>query len=222
MGIRNTLFKIIGLLQYLAIKGFLQFKGYSNVSPFLFKSWHHGVSYFSAIQKGNNQKVFIKTSGTYNAAKVEFYCLTSINAFQKKLVPQAFKLYDWRIFSFVIMEMIEGTPLTSINTKEEQFITYSQNIISALNYTDIVHRDISPDNIMVTSTGNIFLIDFAWAITPRYNKTDIKHIENLKALGGRFKPDILTWQDSFSLQSTYYQIFHKNFKPNEETKKIIY
>lgn len=209
MGIRNTLFKILGLMQYLAIYAFLQCKGYKTVRPFLFKSWHHGVSYFTVLRKYDNLQFFIKTSGTYNAAKTEYFCLNSINSFQEQLVPKAIALYDWYIFSFVVMEKIEGSPLAAANIKQSEFFAFCQDIIKALNHTKIVHRDISPDNIMVDSQGKAFLIDFAWAATPENNSNEKKHIENLKALGGKFKLGELKWQDSFSLQLIYKHVFKK-------------
>ncbi|MDM8556510.1 serine/threonine-protein kinase [Desulfococcaceae bacterium HSG7] len=67
--------------------------------------------------------------------------------------------------NFLVMEYVEGPPLSKLieelNKKER--IQIAVDIISGLNYLhekSLIHRDLKPDNIIVTEDGNAIICDF--------------------------------------------------------------
>jgi len=73
---------------------------------------------------------------------------------------------------YISMEFVEGKPLTEIIRSEnytfnlEYFKNISSQICSGLDYAhshNIVHRDIKPDNIMVTNSDAVKIMDFGLA-----------------------------------------------------------
>jgi serine/threonine protein kinase len=78
-------------------------------------------------------------------------------------VAQAGKIY------YFVMKYIEGTSLSNIIAKgmENREISRVVNrVAEALNYAHgkgVIHRDIKPDNIMISSAGEVFIMDFGVA-----------------------------------------------------------
>lgn len=74
--------------------------------------------------------------------------------------------------AYIVMEFIEGESLKNYLKRHgdkmdpEQVISMMQPLIESLSQVHsygIIHRDISPDNIMITDTGEVKLIDFGAA-----------------------------------------------------------
>jgi serine/threonine protein kinase len=80
-----------------------------------------------------------------------------------------------RNYYFLVVEYIQGKSLREISLKrkltEDEVRTWSICMCNVLDYIHkkgIVHRDISPDNIMLTQDGNIKFIDFGTLRELRY------------------------------------------------------
>ena len=108
--------------------------------------------------------------------------------------PNISQLYDARLtaegWPYIVMELVEGSPITAFCS--EQSLKLSDRIRLLLNVVDavafahanlVVHRDIKPSNVLVTTSGNVKLLDFgiaklleedpghptrAGAMTPKY------------------------------------------------------
>ncbi|WP_440874667.1 protein kinase domain-containing protein [Thalassotalea sp. PLHSN55] len=72
--------------------------------------------------------------------------------------------------NFIVMEWVNGQPLNNLIPAEglplKTVLYYAKQIIAALHCAhqqDIIHRDIKPQNIMVTSDGRIKVLDFGIA-----------------------------------------------------------
>jgi eukaryotic-like serine/threonine-protein kinase len=82
-------------------------------------------------------------------------------------------------YSFIVMQYIGGATLADIIRKNglnsSQIIPLAQQIVSALGNAHahgIIHRDIKPKNIMVTSAGQVKVLDFGLAKTIPKNLED--------------------------------------------------
>src|SRR5579864_888131 len=82
-------------------------------------------------------------------------------------VHNAFRLKDRMV---LVLEFVEGQTLENLlkhgRPKLETGIEYIRQTLSALNYAHhggVIHRDVSPANLMVTETGQVKLMDFGVA-----------------------------------------------------------
>jgi tetratricopeptide (TPR) repeat protein len=71
---------------------------------------------------------------------------------------------------FIVMEYVEGVPITTFCSRGGLGITARleliRNVCSALAYAHrqlVIHRDVKPDNILVTPDGTVKLLDFGMA-----------------------------------------------------------
>lgn len=125
--------------------------------------------------------------------------------------------------SYIVMEFIEGKPMKSmlrerIRMDSEDVFNMLKPLIQSLSEihkTGIIHRDISPDNIMITNDSNIKLIDFGAA----------RDISQNKSLSIQLKPGYApeeqyrthgnqgAWTDVYSLCATMYRAITGTLPP---------
>lgn len=119
--------------------------------------------------------------------------------------------------AYIVLEYITGTPLSAYLLKRGGKIEYTETLkiltpvmdaLSALHEANLLHRDISPDNILLAADGRIRLIDFGAAMPtmkgnrenlPTVLKTGYAPIEQY-TLTGKQGP----WTDLYALAATFY------------------
>lgn len=92
----------------------------------------------------------------------------------KLIHPHIARLYDGGTLDggapYIVMEFIDGLPITEWadgkNLSQEHRLKLFQDVCSAVSYAHqnlIIHRDITPSNVLVDKDGNVKLIDFGIA-----------------------------------------------------------
>ncbi|MCJ7966918.1 serine/threonine protein kinase [Lachnospiraceae bacterium NSJ-171] len=111
--------------------------------------------------KNNNKKVIVR----YIKDGVEIY--EKLLTVKSEYLPQIFEVVRGKEDSIVMEEYIEGITVGDVlegglYTEEGVKIIIGQicDALNILHYHGIIHRDIKPDNIMITEEGVIKIIDF--------------------------------------------------------------
>jgi tRNA A-37 threonylcarbamoyl transferase component Bud32 len=97
-------------------------------------------------------------------------------------LPRVTDYFDQDHDQFLVMDFVEGQSLSEIvkatdqGLDENQVLDWADQLLSALEYIHqhkIIHRDVKPANIRLTSDGRIFLVDFglAKALDPTHPQT---------------------------------------------------
>lgn len=96
-------------------------------------------------------------------------------------IVEVIDVFDENNTSYMVMSFIEGETLQSIVDKQEKLsypeaVNYMAQITSAAGYIhekNILHRDIKPDNVMITADYKAILIDFGSAREFVHDKTQV-------------------------------------------------
>ncbi|NTV65100.1 MAG: serine/threonine protein kinase, partial [Oscillochloris sp.] len=86
-------------------------------------------------------------------------------------LPRYYEMFEYRGTGFLAMEFIYGQNLASIIKRqggplaEQMVFTYADQICEVLAYLhgnqpSVIHRDIKPQNVLLTSEGQVKLVDF--------------------------------------------------------------
>jgi serine/threonine protein phosphatase PrpC len=100
-------------------------------------------------------------------------------------------------------------PLPSLQTGSEQAVRLTR-AVAALHRLEVIHRDIKPDNVMLTSDGGLKLIDLGVARLPRVEDF---HGDEIPGTPGYMAPEQFTGNlgdeltDQFALGVTLYRWF---------------
>ena len=122
--------------------------------------------------------------------------------------------------AYIVMEYIEGTTLKAHLRQlghpmtEHEVLTIMEPVVNALQKVHdhgLIHRDISPDNIMLPKSGGVKLIDFG---TVRYMDDSGKSKSTETVLKPGFAPmeqyitrgNIGTWTDVYALCATFHYL----------------
>ena len=128
----------------------------------------------------------------------------------------------------LIIERVKGVSLTSrihgmafedFKSIIGQFLV----ILDEFNAASLVHCDIRPDNIMISDSGDVKVIDFEYAVcaTDEENK-DLKfeNFKVLKNLGGDYSQGNYIWDDAFSFDRISNEILDVNVYSQEELVEL--
>jgi serine/threonine protein kinase len=120
--------------------------------------------------------------------------------------------------AYIVMEFVEGTSLKNVlmqhgKISEKSALEFMEPIIKTLakiHKAGIIHRDISPDNIMLEPDGKAVLIDFGAA-----TETEAEKKSTVAMVKKNFAPEEQyddnydrqgTWTDVYSMCATLYNI----------------
>ena len=101
--------------------------------------------------------------------QVETVILTSVN---HPNIPKAFDYFVEDHYQFLVMDYIEGINLQQLMQRRrpstEEILDWAAQLCDILAYLHslippVIHRDIEPSNIVLTTGGRIFLVDFGFA-----------------------------------------------------------
>ncbi len=140
----------------------------------VYKTWNEKLEIYRAV------KILMPTNQKEHWDRF----ITEAKITAKLHHPNIIETYDtgeWHGLPFIEMELIEGDTLADLLTKCNRFpspvcaavalqvakalaYAHSQEItIYGKKYHGIIHRDLKPSNIMITSTGEVKLMDFGVA-----------------------------------------------------------
>ncbi len=146
-----------------------------------------------------NRKIAIKILSASNAGDRNFVARFKNEAqiLARLNHPNIVQIYDWGEFDnsyFICMEYIEGNSLKEIIEKKGTLLPrivadYAVQICNALlmaHKNNLIHRDIKPQNILVTSEGKIKVTDFGIA---KSLNTDVTKTLNIMGTAHYISPE---------------------------------
>lgn len=97
---------------------------------------------------------------------------------------------------FIVMEYIEGQDLRKLLAKgvigQREACLIFEDVLTALEYSHkagVVHRDIKPANIMLTSTGQVKVMDFGIARAISESSSSVEHTTAILGTAAYFSPE---------------------------------
>jgi serine/threonine protein kinase len=108
----------------------------------------------------------------YNSIKAKFIEeARTLARFSDPGIVRVFGVFEENNTAYMVMEFLEGKTLAKMlkekgSLPEKEMLTYAQALGEALvtiHEANLIHRDIKPDNIVVTTKGRVVLIDFGTA-----------------------------------------------------------
>ncbi len=149
-----------------------------------------------------------------------------------KNIVNVFEYFEENNTAYIIMEFLNGQPLSDYMQENGGVLPFDKSIDIILNVAsalkvihskNIIHRDISPDNIYLCKNGNIKLIDFGAA------KFSVEQASNYTII---LKPGFAPpeqyeqvskqgpWTDIYALGATLYYMLTGR-KPDESTNRKV-
>ncbi len=151
-------------------------------------SWIHKGAYRTKEEKVVIKELFISGSCVREGKTVSVQTISKddfVN-FKKRFIEEAEKLakfdhqgivkvidsFEENNTAYFVMDFIEGEQLSDIikdrggRLQEQEALGYITQVLAAtgeVHKHNLLHRDIKPDNIMITPQGNVVLIDFGSA-----------------------------------------------------------
>lgn len=130
--------------------------------------------------------------------------------------PNIIRMYDFGQsgrYYFLVMEYAQGQPLDGIVEKrgalpEPVVALIGCEVASALSYLSrhrIVHRDVKPDNIMITEQSELKLIDFGLAKIVG-ERTTIGASDEFQGSAGFVSPEMIEGREELDVRSDIYSL----------------
>ena len=134
--------------------------------------------------------------------------------------------------SYIVMDFVEGESLRSYLQKKnrlsvDETLFTMMPIINALKKVhakNVIHRDISPDNILLSNDGKVYLVDFGAA--REVAEGDLKSLSVILKPGYAPNEQYRTkgvqgpWTDIYALSATMYRCI-SGVRPEEALERII-
>ncbi len=169
-----------------------------------FVSWHSGFNYF--IGQYQKQKVFVKVCvGEYDTIEAEGKMkeYNELGFFPKVIT------YSVSNINYIVTEFISTKRMSSSMPLElkRSIATQAENILEQLQENGIVHRDIRPENLMLTKDNRLLLFDFGWALYRDYDykRSSYPFIE--KILNIDYRTQDGKFDDAVSMYLSLREIF---------------
>ncbi|MDR2591046.1 MAG: protein kinase [Oscillospiraceae bacterium] len=146
-------------------------------------------------------------------------------------IVNVYEFFEANNTAYMVMEYMEGVPLIdplkSGALSTDECIEVMQGICAALkevHENGILHRDISPDNIMLCSNGTVKLFDFGAARFSKHESPEILKLTQVMKPG--YSPPEQyqavskqgPWTDIYALGATLYYMI-TGVKPEESTNR---
>ncbi|NOT03002.1 MAG: serine/threonine protein kinase [Anaerolineales bacterium] len=127
-------------------------------------------------------------------------------------LPNVIEFISFGDYSYLVMDFIEGENVKKIVSRDgplaiNQAIVWISQIGQALYYLHsktppFVHRDVKPSNIIVSTSGQAFLIDFGLVKRNNFDKTLVA----AKAFSSGYSPPEQYSQDGTNIKSDIYAL----------------
>lgn len=97
---------------------------------------------------------------------------------------------------YIVMEYVEGQDLRKLMSKgaigQREAILIVEDVLTALEYSHkagVIHRDIKPGNIMITSSGQVKVMDFGIARAVSDTSASVEHTTAILGTASYFSPE---------------------------------
>ena len=206
------------------------------VKPFLIDQWKNISQFIYFTGKSiDNKKVFIKCDGIEDSVRREYRILQELRNNNTEFFPEPYYYRLNKDEKFIVTEFVEGKNLNDIDIKtqpknfREKFYKDMLTILQILHKTDIVHRDIRPQNFIIKDDGTPILIDFQFAVDTnrkRYKEYKLikKKPKKIATLGRDYLRHRYYWDDAYSMYKIFDEIRNEDNKylsVKSEIKKLI-
>eukprot|EP00801_Mesodinium_rubrum_P002792 Mrub_02792.p1 GENE.Mrub_02792~~Mrub_02792.p1 ORF type:complete len:524 (-),score=89.03 Mrub_02792:42-1433(-) len=111
----------------------------------------------------------MKKNGLKHLVNNEIYCINYLTLYSKKdYFPKYIESYNSNNDKNIIMEYIKGINIEKLIEKRKKFspieakhfLAYTLNIIEEFHKHGFIHRDIKPNNMILSDEGKLYLLDF--------------------------------------------------------------
>jgi len=211
-----------------------------------YKAWDKNLDTIVAIKEYYYTGIANRVPGTYT---VMIYAQNRRDEFQhflKRFLDEArytakfskngnivnvYEFFEANNTAYMVMEYLEGTPLNEYLKKSSmdttQCVAVMKSLSSALkavHAAGVIHRDISPDNIMLSSDGKVKLFDFGAARFSKHEEQTVMKLTQVMKPGFSPPEQYQTvskqgpWTDIYALGATLYYMI-TGVKPEESTNR---
>lgn len=152
----------------------------------VYRVWQSSLDRWVAV-KIIDEKDQLKRETILKEAKVQA-------KLQMDHILQIYDAFEWKKKVYIVMEWIEGVSLTSLltqNIDDNARIALADSLIhilARLHELGYAHRDIKPDNIVISPARGVYLVDFAFA--KHVNDKFLSKEEKIKGTPAYMAPEL--------------------------------